>query len=291
MDLITVCNKFPTQEACINHLEDARWNQKPQCPLCGNDDVARTATKGRVGRWNCHKCKSSFNVLSGTIFQGTKIPLQKWFVAIAILLNAKKSVSSCQLARDLSMNQKSAWFMAMRIRKAMIDDKVFLNGIVEADETYIGGKPRKSDKNDDQDPPKRGRGTKKQPVLGALARGGKVVAQLSDKVTGKTLKAFLSRFVQADDSLLVTDEYSGYNRMSEWIPHFTINHSERFVDGLIHTQNIECFWSLLKRAIAGQHHHYSRRHAASYICEAVYKFNIRHNPNQFETFLAGTVTV
>ena len=157
MDLITVCNRFPTQQDCISHLESLRWPEQTTCPLCGSDDVARTATKGRRGRWNCHKCKSSFNVLSGTIFQGTKIPLQKWFVAIAILLNAKKSVSSCQLSRDLDLNQKSAWYMKMRIRDAMVEDSdAFLTGIVEADEAFLATDGSRK-RDDDDDTPKRGR--------------------------------------------------------------------------------------------------------------------------------------
>ena len=290
MNLISVFNQFPTQEACISHLEAARWGDNPFCPHCGSDKVARKQENQRVGRWNCHGCKSSFNVLSKTIFQGTKVPLQKWFLAIAILINAKKSVSSHQLARDLDLNQKTAWFLNMRIREGMVDDAVFLNGIVEADETYIGGKPRKSDRNDD-DPPKRGRGTKKQPVIGALARGGKVVAQPAARVTGKTLTAFLSRFVKPEDSLLITDEFRGYSRMNEWVPHFTINHAVTYVEGLIHTNTIEGFWSLVKRAITGQYHHYSREHAAAYIIEACYKYNNRNNANAFNQFLQGAVTV
>ena len=177
--------------------------------------------------------------------------------------------------------------MGMQIRRAMVDDSVFLNGIVEADETYIGGKPR--GKHDDDDPPKRGRGTKKQPVIGALARGGKVIAKPSDKVTGKTLKAFLGQFVQADDSVLVTDEYSGYNRMNEWVTHFTINHAMAYAQGMIHTNTIEGFWSLVKRAIFGQHHHYSKHHAAAYIIEACYKYNNRNNADMFSDFIRGTV--
>lgn len=290
MNLITVFNQFPTQEACISHLETARWGDNPVCPHCGSDKVARKQENHRVGRWNCHGCKSSFNVLSKTIFQGTKVPLQKWFLAIAILINAKKSVSSHQLARDLELNQKTAWFLNMRIREGMVDDSVFLMGIVEADETSIGGKPRKSDQNDD-DPPKRGRGTKKQPVIGALARGGKVVAQPAARVTAKTLKAFLSRFVKPEDSVLVTDEFSGYSRMHEWVPHMTINHAVAYAEGLVHTNTIEGFWSLVKRAITGQHHHHSREHAAAYIIEACYKYNNRNNANTFTQFLQGAVTV
>ena len=274
----------------MDHLESVRWPDKTICPLCGSDHVACQQDGNRVGRWKCYGCKSSFNVLSGTIFRGTKIPLQKWFVAIAILLNAKKSVSSCQLARDLNMNQKSAWYMAMRIREAMVDKDAFLFGIVEADETYLGGKPRKKDKDSD-DPPKRGRGTKKLPVIGALARGGKVVAKPSPRVTGKTLKAFLTRHVKADDSLLITDEYSGYRRMNEWVPHETINHTLAYVEGMIHTNTIEGFWSLVKRAIFGQHHHYTHEHAAAYIIEACFKYNTRHQASPFDAFMQAAVTV
>ena len=105
MDLVTVFERFPHQEACISHLETARWGDTPVCPHCNSEDVARKKENRRVGRWNCHKCKSSFNVLSGTIFQQTKIPLQKWFLGITIYLNAKKSVSSYQLSRDLRISQ------------------------------------------------------------------------------------------------------------------------------------------------------------------------------------------
>lgn len=289
MDLITVCQKFPTQEACISHLESLRWADKPVCPYCGHKHVARQQDGNRVGRWKCYGCKSSFNVLSGTIFQGTKIPLQKWFVAIAILLNAKKSVSSHQLARDLNMNQKSAWYMAMRIRDAMVDKDAFLMGIIEADETYIGGKPRKSDRNND-DPPKRGRGTKKLPVVAAVARKGKVVAEPSPKVTASTLKAFLGRHIDADNSVLITDELPVYRRMGDWVPHFTINHTLTYVEGLIHTQTIEGFFSLVKRAIFGQHHHYTREHAAAYIIEACFKYNTRHEASPFDAFMRAAVT-
>lgn len=293
MDLVTIFEKYPNQEACIAHLEKARWGDIPVCPHCGSENVARKRENQRVGRWNCHSCKSSFNVLSKTIFQQTKIPLQKWFLGISIYLSAKKSVSSYQLARHLNISQSAAWELGMKIRHGMIDDEVFLNGIVEADETFVGGDPknRGRKKDDDQDPPKRGRGTKKTAVIGALARGGKVVAQPSDKVTGKTLKAFLKQFVDTDDSVLVTDEYSGYNRMGEWIPHFTINHTIAYAQGLIHTNTIEGFFSLVKRAIFGSHHHYTKEYTATYITESCYKYNNRSTPDLFHNFVEGLVTV
>lgn len=290
MDLIKVFEKFPNQEACIAHLENARWGDTPVCPHCGSEHVARKKENTRIGRWNCHSCKSSFNVLSKTIFQKTKIPLQKWFLAISLVLDAKKSLSSHQLARHLDITQPSAWYMKMRIRKAMVDDNVFLTGIVEADETYVGGKPRHNDKDDD-DTPRRGRGTKKTPVIGALAREGKVVAQPAKNVTAKTLKAFLEQYIDPEDAVLITDEFRGYSRMHEWLPHFTINHAVAYAQGLIHTNTLEGFWSLVKRAVFGQHHHYTPEHMPAYIIEACYKYNNRKTADIFDHFLRGAVTV
>ena len=126
-------------------------------------DVARKCEGERVGRWNCHSCKASFNVLSKTILQKTRIELQKWFMAIGLMVNAKKSLSSCQLARDLAINQKSAWYMMERIRAAMAaGEKQLLQGIVEADETYIGGKPRKRNNHSSTPPPKEKAGSRHQ---------------------------------------------------------------------------------------------------------------------------------
>ena len=119
MNLMEVMVRYPTHESCIAHLEKTRWKDTPACPHCGSIDVARKREIHLVGRWNCHDCTSSFNVLSKTMFQGTKVSLQKWFVAIALMMNAKKSLSSCQLARDLDMNQGTALYMMQKIRSEM----------------------------------------------------------------------------------------------------------------------------------------------------------------------------
>ena len=137
MDIITLFQRFPDHESCIERLEQVRWHETPACPYCGSVDVARKADGHREGRWNCHDCKSSFNVLANTIFQKTKIELQKWFLAISILRKGKGTVSSYRLARDLDLNQKTAWYMARRIHKAMAVDGALLEGIVEADEAYV----------------------------------------------------------------------------------------------------------------------------------------------------------
>ena len=289
MNILEIARKFPTQESCIEHLERFKWDGKPYCPHCKSYEVARKNEAHQVGRWNCHNCLSTFKVLSGTIFQGTKVPLQKWFAAIAILLNAKKSVSSCQLARDLDLNQKSAWYLAMRIRKAMNDDSALLSGIVEADESYIGGKPRGKN-NPRGGTGTRGRGTKKLPVLGAVERGGKVKASPSPRVTAQHINAFLRRNIDPR-ALLMTDQFAGYNEVRDWMMHFSVDHSKRYVDGAIHTNTIEGFWALVKRAISGQHHHYTVEHASDYINEAAYKYNTRKSETPFADFMARAVGV
>ena len=290
MDLITVFQRFPDHESCIEHLEHVRWPHTPVCPRCGSVTVGRKADGHRVGRWNCHSCHSSFNVLSGTIFQKTKVELQKWFLAISLVINAKKSLSSHQLSRDLDMNQKTAWYMVMRIRKAMVDNGALLYGIVEADEAYIGGKPRKPNKREDDTPAKRGRGTSKLPIIGAVERGGKVVAQPSPQVDAATLASFLERNVDPA-SLLVTDEFPAYRPIGRRIRHATVKHAKHYVDGILHTNTIEGFWSLLKRAWYGTHHHYTPAYSLAYVVEACFKYNNRKRTDTFAAFLQTAVAV
>ena len=294
MNLLTIFQQFPDQEACIDHLENIRFGNEPFCPLCGGMSVARKAENRRIGRWNCRDCKSSFNVLSGTIFQKTRLPLQKWFLAIGLMVNAKKSLSSHQLARDLDMTQQSALYMQERIRASMASDEAdLLYGIVEADETYIGGKPRKRNKRDDDDNTQnpRGRGTRKTPVIGAVERGGRVVARATDKagLTGRGILAFLMDHVDANGTLLITDEYKGYNVADTIMERAMIKHSERYADGDTHTNTIEGFWALVKRAWFGSHHQYSKQHLPLFIAESCWKYNQRKNPNAFGTFLRGAM--
>ena len=139
IDILRIFHRFPDQAACIEHLEEIRWGDRPCCPHCKGMRVARKADSGRVGRWNCHECKSSFNVLSGTLFEKSRIPLQKWFLAVGIIVHAEKNLSSYRLARSLVLNQKTAWFMEQRIRAEMANKQgeIRLQGIFEADETFV----------------------------------------------------------------------------------------------------------------------------------------------------------
>ena len=290
MNLISIVEKYPSQQSCIDHLEAVRWVDYPCCPHCGSINVARKKENNRIGRWNCHDCRNSFNVLQGTIFQGTKIPLQKWFLGIAIMVNAKKSLSSCQLARDLEMNQSSCLYMQQRIRAAMASsERHFLKGIVEADETYIGGKPRRSKRDGDDNPPKRGRGTKKTPVIGAVERGGKVVARVAEDLSGKGIMQFIKSVADTAETILVTDEYPAYGILDRMMARVSVNHSERYVDGDVYTNTIEGFWSHLKRAWFGQHHHYSQPYMPLYIAEACWKYNHRGREDGFDGFLSAAM--
>lgn len=291
MNLITIFRRFPDQQSCIAHLEDIRWGDTPHCPKCGSTHVARKCDGERVGRWNCHGCHASYNVLSGTIFEKTRVPLQKWFLTIGLMVNAKKSLSSYQLARDVELTHQTALYMQQRIRAAMAADQApLLHGIIEEDETYVGGKRRKGNRRDDDGPgAPRGRGTRKMPVIGAVERGGNVAARVADDLTGKGIIRFLRDTVEPKGSLLITDEYKAYNAAKAHYNHAVINHRVAYADGDTHTNTIEGFWSLLKRAWYGSHHHYSRHFAPLFVAESAWKYNHRDDENAFASFLREAV--
>ncbi|MYD10455.1 MAG: IS1595 family transposase [Chloroflexi bacterium] len=260
MNIIQIFERFPTQESCIAHLEAARWpDGKPVCPYCGSRNTAKSEHRHR-----CYDCKTGFSVTVGTIFHRTHLPLQKWFLATTLMLNAKKGLSALQLSRDLQVNKNTAWRITMQIRKAMsqAEQRNLLTGIVEMDETYIGGKPRKGTKGDGLDGTHTsGRGTKKTSVVGAVERGGKVTVRATrkDKMKGRHLRAFLRGRVDTDNAALITDEYTGYHRMARVLPHAVIKHSDWYVDGDIYTNTIDGFWAFLKRGMFGQFHSVSKR--------------------------------
>ena len=275
MDIIQIFQRFPTQKDCIAHLEKARWQGTTSCPYCKSNRTARMQHRHR-----CYSCKTAFSVTVGTIFHHTHLPLQKWFLAVTLMLNAKKGLSALQLSRDLEVNKNTAWRINMQLRKAMkqSEQRDLLTGIVEMDETYIGGKPRKGSSGDGPDGSHlRGRGTKKSPVVGAAERGGRVTAKVTKKgqLNGRNLRAFVRDRVDTRNASLITDEYPGYIGMNKVLPHAVINHSRWYVDGALHTNTIEGFWALLKRGMFGQFHSVSGRHLQKYVDEFCYRYNLR----------------
>ena len=277
MNLVEVMERFPDQETCIEHLEEIRWGDKPRCPKCEGGYLTRKneSGHGRIGRWHCSDCGASLKVTSGTIFQGTKIPLQKWFLAISLMANAKKSLSSCQLARDMGLQQRAAWRIMMKIRTEMGKNSPILTGIVEVDETYIGGRNRKDYEQEAGEPCPRGRGTMKNAVIGAVSRDGQVVTQLIPDISGETIANFIRDNVDTENAKLYTDQFKGYNAIGKEMEHETLNRSGKWEKSEIHTNTIEGFWTFIKRAWYGSHHHYSTRYTPLYLAEACYKYNNR----------------
>lgn len=283
MDIIEIFEKFPTQDSCIEYLEKVRWNGIPRCPYCKSDKQTPMKTEHR---YHCNNCNTSYGVTVGTIFHKTHLPLQKWFLAVILILNAKKGVSARQLARHLKVNRNTAWRISMQIRNAMYEpeQRNVLQGLIEMDETYIGGKPRKTKKQESNGfnfPT--GGGTNKTPVVGMVERYGKIRAKVMKKgnVKFKKLSQLVRDVVDLDKSILITDEAKYYKRMRNLLPHKTINHGISYADGWIHTNSIETFWALLKRGIVGKFHKVSLKHLPKYLNEFCYRQNHREHTDVF----------
>lgn len=289
MNIIEVLVRYHTQEDCVAHLEAIRWKGKPECPYCR----CKQSTKRRgTQRHQCNSCNKSYSVLVGTIFEATKLPLPKWFLAISLILNAKKGLSSLQLSRDVGINRNTAWYLQMRVRKAMQDDqdRDLFTGIVEVDETYIGGKKANHSKKKRQlrrDNRLQITGVQdKQAVIGLLERNGRIRLQAIEKARGKTIRPIIGETVSKDASL-VTDGFGGYAGLhKEYREHQVLNkEKEEYVRGKYHTNTIEGFWTLLKRGVYGQYHKVSVTHLQAYLNEFTFKSNHRHNKSIFDILI------
>ncbi|WAC06928.1 MAG: IS1595 family transposase [Thermodesulfobacteriota bacterium] len=287
MNIVEIYKLFPTHNHCIDHLEKIRWENKPTCPYCQSQSIT---PRPKEKRYQCNSCNTSFRVTVGTIFHQTHLPLQKWFLAICLVLNAKKGVSARQLSRDLKVNKDTAWRMGMKIRQAMSEreQKELLTGLVEMDETYIGGKPRKG-----SGPHKRGRGTQKIPVVGMVEREGSIKAEVvkNRKLDSKSLSSLVRRNIDTKNATLFTDEFKGYLGIKKFMLHQVVDHTVWYVSGDAHTNTIESFWALLKRGIVGQYHKVSLRHLARYIDEFSYRWNHRKDENLFGLTLQKSLGV
>jgi transposase-like protein len=286
MNLIQIYKKFPTQQDCLKHLELVRWNNIPKCPYCKSEN--QTPLKN-TSRYHCNNCNTSYSVTVDTIFHKTKADLQKWFLAITLVLNAKKGISARQLARDIEVTKDTAWYMLMRIRRAFKEYGELLEGIIEVDETYVGGK-NKNRHNDKKTKGGQGRGGEdKTAVFGMLQRDGKVKAAKVNDVSGKTLKGAINANVKKG-SQIMSDEWKAYNGLSLLYGHDIVKHSMgEYVNGAIHTNTLEGFWSLLKRGVIGQFHYVTPTYLNKYIDEFCFRYNNRANKDIFNLTLQNAV--
>jgi len=265
---------FPTEQVAIDHFTSIRWANGKFCPLCGNADAARIGTLTGTNVHKCYVCRKRFSIRVGTIFQDTKLPLRTWYAAIWMITAHPKGIASTTLATDLGITQKSAWFVLHRLRHAS-RTKSFsapLTGIVEIDETYVGGKGDNRHQGH-----KRTYGTEgKTAVVGALSRDGDFVARVVQKTDTATLDGFVHEVVSPKADLVMTDEHSAYRHLDRTFDHQTVAHSAgEYVRGLVHTNSIEGLWAQLKRQIIGVHHWVSPKHLDQYVGEMSYRVNRR----------------
>jgi len=285
MTFLDLMKKFPTEKKVVDYYLTVRYPNAVCCNHCGSIKVYQEIKRMKV--FSCGDCKSTFSPFKDTIFEKSSTDLRKWMYAIHLFLNGKKGVSGMQLQREIGVTYKTAWRMLQQIRIAMgnAENQEFFDTIVEIDETYVGGKPRKENKRDDNDKndtPKRGRGTKKTPVIGVVDRGNKkVFAKVAmpnakgQRLTAKQLIEVLKTVSkQENGNTVISDEYKGYNTLSRNnFVHLRVDHSKAFaVDG-VHTNSIESFWATLKRGIYGIYHHISVEYMQRYVDE----FCFRHN--------------
>jgi len=279
---------FPDDDACKAYLTARRWPNGVHCPRCGSDKPYLLST--RAFHWQCHECSPGkagyrFSVLVGTIFENTNVGLRDWFRVIHMMLTAKKGVAALEVQRVMGFGSyRTAHYMCMRVRAGLADPAFRkLMGIVEVDETYIGGKNK--NRHWDKRTPGTG-GSGKETVVGAVQRKGNVVARVIRATDASTLQGFVREAVSTKVDLLATDEHSSYMGLTDF-PHEFVRHGRsEYVVGAVHTQTIDGFWSLIKRGIMGTFHKVSAKYLPLYVAEFEWRYNNRKNPDIFGAALA-----
>jgi transposase-like protein len=282
--ILDLIQAFPNEQACIDHLEILRWNGNVVSPF----DATSKVYDCKGNRYKCKNTGKYFNVKTNTIFDNTKMKLQKWFIAIWLVTSHKKGISSLQLGRDLGITQKSAWFMLQRIRNCFglnDDNQDKLQGEVEIDEAYVGGKQsnRSNKVRADKSEATKER-YKKSTVLGMVERGGDVRAM---HVVDSTELSLVPPIVNniSFNATIYSDELTSYNKLERVYDHKTVKHGQgEYVRGRVSTNTIESFWALLKRGIYGIYHFTSKKHLQLYVDEFVFRYNTRKDTTESERF-------
>ncbi len=274
--------RFDCESKCREYLETLRWQDGPVCPKCGKQEIARVG--GRESVLRCVGCQAQFTVTAGTVFNDSHLPLSKWFIATFLLCESKKGISALQLQRILGIGgYKTAWYLCHRIRSAMLEThKELLKGIVEIDETYIGGKPRINRPRKE-----------KQVVIGIRVRGGDLRLIRAKEATSNAIREIVNENVSEDVEVIITDESAIYpwafNKRQKSL-HKTICHKSVYVSGDVHTNTVESAFSLLKRGIVGTWHKMSVKHLPAYLDEMVFRFNRRKSSTLFQDTMRHMVT-
>jgi transposase-like protein len=283
---------FPNEDACCAYLVGHRWPNGVRCPRCGAEVTHGVSTM--PNKWQCYACAPDsgyrFSHLTGTIFENTNKPLRDWFRVIHLMLTSKKGISARQIHRTLGFGSyETAWYMCHRVRAGLAnEDFRKLMGIVEVDETFVGGlaKNRHKDKRGGGEGGTGGSG--KAVVVGAVQRKGNVVARVIDNVRASTLTEFIRESVSTKVSLLCTDQWVGYKHLNKEYPHATIDHARgQYVVGAVHTQTIEGFWSIFKRGVVGSFHKVSSKYLPLYVAEFQLRYNNRDNADIFGEAIKG----
>ena len=276
IDLLQLTEMFHSEEICRDTLAWLRWPNGVACSRCGG---SKHGYDSKTYRYDCYACGYGFTALAGTIFHDTKLPLRKWFMAVLLMVEAKKGISANQMKRILGVSYKTAWYLCHRIRAAMAQvNRQPLSGTVEVDETYVGGKVRG-----------KGHGYKgnKTIVAGAVQRGGDIVLQVVDDNGRHTLHGFIRDNTLPATERIITDDWRPYRGIGDDdTKHETVNLSaEEWVRGDVHTNTVEGVWSLFKRSLTGSYHKLSAKHLNSYLDELEWRFNNRKNPYLFRDTL------
>lgn len=273
MDLIYVSKHLNTQVKCVRYLEKRRWGGVPVCPYCESDK-----SSPKKLRHTCLSCNNSYSVTVHTIFEDSNLPLPKWFMAIALILSAKKGLSSMQLSRDIAVNKNTAWLLQMKIRHAMAQGEVDqLGGIIEADETFVGKRVRK---NPNRSRPHAGGPHHLKPILGMVERKGKVITKIIEAPLREIIMPILKSYIKKESTLVTDGSQAYFPAKKHFEQHKIMSHSTGiYTRGIYHTNTIEGFWSQFKRAVFGQYHKISEHYLQKYLDEISFKYNHRASPD------------